>query len=171
LKWQFTDTFAPGVKQIGLSGKPIYVPTQLTYPGLAPIVAEKPMAIAKGVASIGTLPMTPPGDGPEQILAVNVAGKGIVLITGCGHPTVPKIVERARQVFDESVVGLVGGLHYPEKDAKLIQERVDFLKGLNLQLIALSPHDSSEEAQTAVHEAFGSAAKDIKVGQPIAFGQ
>ena len=115
--------------------------------------------------------MTPPGDGPEQVLAVNVEGKGIVLITGCGHPTVPKIVERAKLVFDQPIIGLVGGLHYPEKDAKLIQERVDFLKGLNLQLIALSPHDSSEEAQTAVREAFSGAAKDIRVGQAIAFGQ
>ena len=171
LKWQFTDSFAPGLQQIDLSGKPVYVPTQLTYPGLTPIVATKPMTIANGIASIGTLPMTPPGDGPEQILAVNVEGKGIVLITGCGHPTVPKIVERAKMVFDQPIVGLVGGLHYPEKDAKLIQERMDFLKGLKLQLIALSPHDSSEEAQTAVREAFGDAAKDIKVGQPIAFGQ
>jgi 7,8-dihydropterin-6-yl-methyl-4-(beta-D-ribofuranosyl)aminobenzene 5'-phosphate synthase len=171
LRWQFTDSFAPGLQQIDLSGKPVYVPTQLTYPGLTPIIATKPMTIANGIASIGTLPMTPPGDGPEQILAVNVEGKGIVLITGCGHPTVPKIVERAKMVFDEPIVGVIGGLHYPEKDAKLIQERVDFLKGLKLQLIALSPHDSSEEAQTAVREAFGDAAKDIKVGQPIAFGQ
>lgn len=170
-KWQFTDSFAPGMEQIDLNGKPVYLPTHLSYPGLTPIVAKQPMPIAKGVASIGTLPMTPPGDGPEQILAVNVEGKGVVLITGCGHPTVPKIVERAKMVFDEPIVGLIGGLHYPEKDAKLIQERIDFLKGLKLQLIALSPHDSSEEAQTAVREAFGDAAKDIKVGQPIAFGQ
>lgn len=171
LQWQFTDTFAPGLKQIDLGGKPVYVPTQLSYPGLTPIVATLPLKIAKAVASIGTLPMTPPGDGPEQILAVNVEGKGIVLITGCGHPTVPKIVERARLVFDEPIVGIVGGLHYPEKDAKLIQERMDFLKSLNLQIVALSPHDSSEEAQAAVLTAFVAAAKEIKVGQPIAFGQ
>jgi 7,8-dihydropterin-6-yl-methyl-4-(beta-D-ribofuranosyl)aminobenzene 5'-phosphate synthase len=171
LKWQFTDTFAPGLQQIDLGGKPVYVPAQLTYPGLTPIVATQPMKIAKAVASIGTLPMTPPGDGPEQILAVNIEGKGIVLITGCGHPTIPKIVERARLVFDAPIVGIIGGLHYPEKDAKLIQERIDFLKGLNLQIVALSPHDSSEEAQTAVREAFGATAKEIKVGQPIVFGQ
>jgi 7,8-dihydropterin-6-yl-methyl-4-(beta-D-ribofuranosyl)aminobenzene 5'-phosphate synthase len=171
LKWQFSGSFAPGMEQIDLNGKPVYVPTQLTYPNLTPIVAKQPMPIAKGVASIGTLPMTPPGAGPEQVLAVNVEGKGIVLITGCGHPTVPKIVERAKMVFDQPIVGLVGGLHYPEKDAKLIQERMDYLKSLQLQLIALSPHDSSEEAQIAVREAYGDAAKDIKVGQPIAFGQ
>ena len=74
-------------------------------------------------------------------------------------------------VFDEPIIGIVGGLHYPEKDAKLIQERIDFLTGLKLQLIALSPHDSSEEAQTAVREAFSDIAKEIKVGQPITFGR
>jgi 7,8-dihydropterin-6-yl-methyl-4-(beta-D-ribofuranosyl)aminobenzene 5'-phosphate synthase len=171
LKWQFTNSFAPGLQQIDLGGKPVYVPTALTYPGLTPVIAKQPMKIVKGIASIGTLPMTAPGDGDEQILAVNVEGKGIVLITGCDHPTVPKIVERAKLVFDQPIVGLVGGLHYPEKDAATLQPRIDFLKSLNLQLIALSPHDSSEEAIAAVREAYAGMAKDIKVGQPIAFGQ
>lgn len=166
---QFNHTFSLGNEQVDLSGKRVFVPTQMTYPGVTPVVADRPMAIAKGVATIGTLPMTPPGFGPEQALAVNVEGKGIVLITGCGHPTVPKIVEQARMVFDQPIVGLVGGLHYSEKDAKILQQRADFIKGLNLQLVAVSAHDSSPEAIAAIRQAVPTAATDIKVGQPIVF--
>jgi 7,8-dihydropterin-6-yl-methyl-4-(beta-D-ribofuranosyl)aminobenzene 5'-phosphate synthase len=169
-KWQFTDTFSLGNQQVDLGNKRVYVPKPMTYPGLTPTVVNQPVAIAPGVASIGTLPMTPPGFGNEQVLAVNVEGKGIVLITGCGHPTVPKIVERAKMVFDEPIVGLVGGLHYPEKDSKLLQPRVDYIKGLNLQLVAVSPHDSSQEAIAAIQQVTPAAFEPIQVGQPIAFG-
>jgi 7,8-dihydropterin-6-yl-methyl-4-(beta-D-ribofuranosyl)aminobenzene 5'-phosphate synthase len=169
ISWQFKDTLSLGNQQVDLSGKRLYVPKPMTYPGLTPVVAELPMVIAPAVASIGTLPMTPPGFGPEQVLAVNVEGKGIVLITGCGHPTVPKIIERARLVFDEPIVGLVGGLHYPETDIKVLQPRADYIKGLNLQLVAVSPHDSTKEAIAAIQQTVPNIYKDIKVGQLIAF--
>jgi len=168
---QFNGTFSMGNQQVDLNGKRVFVPRPMTYPGITPVVADHPMAIAKGVATIGTLPMTPPGFGPEQVLAVNVEGKGIVLITGCGHPTVPKIVERAKMLFDQPIVGIVGGLHYPEKDATLLQSRADYIKSLSLQLVAVSAHDSSPEAIAAIQQAVPAAAKDIKVGQPIVFGQ
>lgn len=39
----------------------------------------------------------------EQSLAVNVEGKGIVLIIGYGHQTIEKIIERAQELFDEPI--------------------------------------------------------------------
>jgi len=47
----------------------------------------------------------------EQALAINVANKGIVVIVGCGHQTVPRILERTEALFDEPIYGLIGGLH------------------------------------------------------------
>jgi len=70
----------------------------MTYPGLKPICTENPTIIGKGVATIGTIPsqLFLFGFTHEQALAVNVEGKGIVLIVGCGHQTLPKILKRAR---------------------------------------------------------------------------
>ena len=34
------------------------------------------------------------------------------LIAGCGHQTLPRIIERAEALFDQPIYGLVGGLHY-----------------------------------------------------------
>jgi 7,8-dihydropterin-6-yl-methyl-4-(beta-D-ribofuranosyl)aminobenzene 5'-phosphate synthase len=170
-QWQFNNTFSLGNRQVDLGSKRIYVPQPLTYPGTTPIVTTQPMTIAQGVATIGNLAMTSPGVGDEQVLVINVEGKGIVLITGCGHPTVQKIVERAQAVFDEPIFGIVGGLHLTSKDPKVFQPSVDNLKGLKLGLIALSPHDASGEVIQALREVYPGISQDIKVGQAITVGQ
>ena len=55
--------------------------------------------------------------GYEQALVVHVAGQGLVLITGCGHPTLERLVIRAESLYDLPVVGVVGGLHYEGQTA------------------------------------------------------
>jgi len=68
-------------------------------------------------AVIGTLPFAEVMDDPglpdrnfEQALAVNVAGRGVILVVGCGHPGVPKLVERARAALGRPIAGVIGGL-------------------------------------------------------------
>jgi len=36
------------------------------------------------------------------------------MITGCGHPTMERLVSRAETLFGKQVVGVVGGLHYTD---------------------------------------------------------
>lgn len=50
---------------------------------------------------------------------MNVEGKGIVLIVGCGHQTIPKLLKRYDDVFDEPLYGIVGGLHFPVPEGRL----------------------------------------------------
>jgi 7,8-dihydropterin-6-yl-methyl-4-(beta-D-ribofuranosyl)aminobenzene 5'-phosphate synthase len=48
----------------------------------------------------------------EQSLYANVQGKGLVAITGCGHQTLPRIVDFATQhLAGHKLHGLYGGLH------------------------------------------------------------
>ncbi len=56
---------------------------------------------------------------PEQALAVNVAGKGIVLIIGCGHQTLERAVARTEALFDEPLYGVIGGLHFPVTGSRI----------------------------------------------------
>lgn len=46
----------------------------------------------------------------EQALAVHVAGKGIVLIVGCGHQTILRLLERAEAMFGAPPSGVIGAL-------------------------------------------------------------
>jgi 7,8-dihydropterin-6-yl-methyl-4-(beta-D-ribofuranosyl)aminobenzene 5'-phosphate synthase len=57
----------------------------------------------------------------EQALAINVKGKGIVVIIGCGHQTLERIHSHVEALFDEPFWGFIGGLHYPVTDSRVIQ--------------------------------------------------
>jgi 7,8-dihydropterin-6-yl-methyl-4-(beta-D-ribofuranosyl)aminobenzene 5'-phosphate synthase len=180
--------------QIDLGEKAVYTPVPMTYPGLTPVHSEGPTAIAPGVATLGLIsnPLFFFGYVQEQALAVNLEGKGIVIISGCGHQTLPKLLERADALFDEPVYGLVGGLHYTISDSRVvefgvpilvyagngrlpwepftandIQGKIDLLKKYNPGVAAISGHDSGDEALALFGDTFGDAFSIIKVGEPI----
>jgi 7,8-dihydropterin-6-yl-methyl-4-(beta-D-ribofuranosyl)aminobenzene 5'-phosphate synthase len=177
MAWWRAGTFSLGNQQIDLGSKPLYVPTTLTYPGLMPLVASQPQKIAEGVATLGTIAFAEvwqlalfQARNVEQALAVHVEGSGIVIITGCGHQTLPKLMARTQVLFDEPIVGIVGGLHYENADAQAVEPDIQRLRALQPQLIALSPHDSEAVARQAFRDAFPDIYQDVMVGRPIQFG-
>lgn len=180
-------TFSFGNKQVPLDGKRAFVPTAMTYPGLTPVVAAQPTKIARGVALTGIMPFAEimnngalipvladvttglPVRNSEQALAVNVEGRGIVLITGCGHPTLPKLLARAQAAFSVPVVGVVGGLHLGGAPTDVVQSDIHLLKTLNVQLVGLSPHDSGPVELERFRAAFQDAYQEVEVGRTIRF--
>ena len=173
--WQ-SDTFSAPGGRTDLSDLPIFVPTALTYPGSLPLIADKPIKISEGIASIGSQSFVQPfpiwvGNlvGQEQSLVVNVEGKGLVVITGCGHPGVERIVARAESLFGSPVVGVVGGLHYMGMSTEKVQPHLDFIRSLQPSLVALSPHDSDPSAIELFRTAFMDAYQEIQVGREIHF--
>jgi 7,8-dihydropterin-6-yl-methyl-4-(beta-D-ribofuranosyl)aminobenzene 5'-phosphate synthase len=109
--------------------------------------------------------------GNEQALVVNVNGQGLVLIIGCGHPTIERLVERAEALYGLPVAGVVGGLHYEGFIAADVQPHIQFLKSRQIKLAALSPHDSSIEALEAFQSAFAESYHLLRVGESIQFPQ
>ena len=168
---------------------PVYLPEPLQHPTANVQVAKTPHRIAPSVATIGAIPraLFLMGWTPEQALAVNVAGKGIVLIVGCGHQGVRRIVERAEALFDEPLYGLVGGLHFPVTGSAVqriagaarppwepptkddVHEVIHYLRDRGLQRMALSPHDSFDWTLSAFQEAWGSDFDVVTVGQRLEF--
>ncbi len=172
--WWPEHTFSLGKTQANLGDMPVYVPEHMTYPNLTPIVAEKPQTIAEGVASLGTIPyeeMYKPSIRQyirgEQALAVNVDGIGVVLISGCGHPGIKNMLERAEMLFDFPVTGIVGGLHYTNRKEGALQSEIQLLQAQPLRLLAISPHDSSPATIQIFRDAFPGIYQDIAVGREI----
>ena len=87
--------------------------------------------LAAGVASTGPLARSLFFFGwtEEQALVARLKGKGLVVITGCGHPTIETIMEMVKKISDQPVYAVGGGLHFPITDSP-IQRR-----GLKLQMI------------------------------------
>ena len=120
-KWSKEKSFSLSTKQADLGAKKVYTPVPMTYPGLKPVWADDPVIISKGVATTGTIPryLFFIGWTPEQALVINVEGKGIVLIVGCGHQSLTRLIKRTRELSDVPIHGIVGGLHYAVTDSRI----------------------------------------------------
>jgi len=166
----------------------------MTHPTAKVVLEEEPRVIAPGIVNLGPIPrqLFFLGWTLEQSLAVNVAGKGIVLIVGCGHPTIQRIVDRAEMLFDAPLYGVVGGLHYPVTASRMIrfglpiqrmlgtgewpwnpityqdvEDGIAYLQRRHPQLVALSAHDSCDWSLEAFRQAFGEAYQELRVGEAI----
>jgi 7,8-dihydropterin-6-yl-methyl-4-(beta-D-ribofuranosyl)aminobenzene 5'-phosphate synthase len=191
---QMEGTFALSAEPVDLHGVPAYVPQPMENTSARVTLTEHPRILAPGVASIGAIPrqLFFFGWTPEQSLAVNVAGKGIVLIVGCGHSTLQRIVKRAEGLFEERVYGVVGGLHYPVVASREdmyglpaqqifgtgkwpwdpvnrgdVFKAISFLRARKPGLVSLSAHDSCDWSLDAFRRAFGGAYRDLVVGREI----
>lgn len=167
-------TIAFGELPGGMGERLVFVPHVTTSIGA--VHATLPTLPAPDIATTGVisylevwpLSLFAPKSG-EQALVVHVADHGLVLITGCGHPGLQHLVERAEALYGEQVIGVVGGLHYTNATADELQPQIRFLQDRQLELVALSPHDSGLEALATFESAFPKAYHTLKVGAAIQF--
>lgn len=177
-----------------LAGKPVYATVPLTLTQGRGTVVQAPRLLAPGVATTGPLPraLFLMGYVQEQALAINVEGKGIVLLVGCGHPGVEALVERAEQLFATPVYGIIGGLHFPVTDDRAhlgpfkfqqllgspnppwrpigkdaVSRTLEYLKAKGIHYLAPSAHDTCDWSLHAFEEAFGDAYHALRVGEPL----
>lgn len=157
-----------------LGDRLIFVPTRVAFKGA--IHATIPSLPAPDLATTGVIPYPEifpvslfEPKGMEQALVVHVAGEGLVLISGCGHPTLERLVERAESIYGHPVIGVVGGLHYGDSSADEVLPHIQYLQSRQPALIALSPHDSSPQVLAAFEKAFTEVYHAIRVGETIQF--
>ncbi|MBN2874108.1 MAG: MBL fold metallo-hydrolase [Spirochaetales bacterium] len=198
MKEQKTRTFSLTQGPVSLSGIPVYAPVALSgsvwNPGCSVTVIDEPRILKKGIASIGPIPraLFVMGLTIEHSLAVNVADKGIVLVIGCGHQTVERIIDRARVLFDEPIYGIIGGLHFPVHGGRImagpvnvqaivgtdappwigiteadVEHAIAAIDAISPSVVGLSAHDSSDWAIERFRRAFGDRSVDIRVGRAI----
>ena len=195
---QKEKTFSLSQGPVSLPNVPVYAPARLSAsrwnPGPEPQIIKDPVVLKKGIASIGVIPryLFLMGYTPENALAINVEDKGIVLIIGCGHQTIERIIERTQALFDEPIYAIIGGLHYPVNGGRImigpiniqrivgsdkppwvsiqesdVQNAISAIKSVSPKIVALSPHDSSDWCIDQFKQAFGDTYVDVKVGQKI----
>ncbi|MFZ0160675.1 MAG: MBL fold metallo-hydrolase [Kineosporiaceae bacterium] len=189
---QFRRTFSLGREYPVPGAVTAFVPTRMTHPHADVCVVDDARVIGPGVALLPPLPRMLFWLGPvaEQALVINVRDRGLVLITGCGHPEIERILAAAGQVVDAPIHAVVGGLHLPvhplgtpllpqavlgnpnwpwrpinEDDARSV------IRGIPERgpaaLIALSGHDSTPWTLEAFGQAFGDRYRTLRVGEEI----
>ncbi len=200
LHWQRNRTFSIGREQRPFPNPAtqLVAPDLMSYPGMTTVYATKPMRVGNGVGSTGlgttgTIPrQLVAGWIEEHALVVNVRGLGGVIIVACGHQTVPNLLRRYDEAFEEPLYGVVGGLHFPVPEGRIklgpidVQRRLASGDGVlspvtmeeadaeialllerGLGIVGISGHDSSDEVIAHVAKLFGDSYRHIRVGEAI----
>jgi 7,8-dihydropterin-6-yl-methyl-4-(beta-D-ribofuranosyl)aminobenzene 5'-phosphate synthase len=91
-------------------------------------VIDKPAMLTAGMASTGPLARSLffTGLTEEQALLARLRGKGLVIITGCGHQTIPLLLRYVRTLFDEPVYAVGGGMHFPVTGSRGNRAGIEF---------------------------------------------
>jgi 7,8-dihydropterin-6-yl-methyl-4-(beta-D-ribofuranosyl)aminobenzene 5'-phosphate synthase len=188
---QLRHTFSLGRDAPVPSSLPAYVPTEMEHPRADVCVVDEARVLGPGVAVLPPLErmLFWTGRIAEQALIVNVRGRGLVLITGCGHPEIERTLAVAERLVEGPVYGVIGGLHLPvhamgtpllpqailgspkwpwtpidEADARAV---IETIHERGPQLVALSGHDSTPWTIAAFDEAFGDRHQALRVGEEI----
>ena len=184
-------TFSLSGQSVDLTGKTAYLPTKMTHPTATVEVVTGPQKLAQGVASTGPIDRAIWLMGPiaEQALLVDVEDKGVVMIVGCGHPLLSRLVARAQTVTGRPLYGVIGGLHFPVTgsrvgkggqnilgNGKLPWQRIRrqeardaarLLASLDVKLVALSGHDSCDWSLAAFSDVLKGRCRTLRVGEEI----
>jgi 7,8-dihydropterin-6-yl-methyl-4-(beta-D-ribofuranosyl)aminobenzene 5'-phosphate synthase len=107
-----------------------------------------------------------------RFLAVNVAGKGLVVLTACSHAGVINVLKHARDCFPGvAPYAVMGGLHLAGSNERIIPQTVEGLREFNLAIIAAG-HCTGWRAVTAMVNAFGDTiVNPSAVGKRYTFGK
>ncbi|MDY6985568.1 MAG: MBL fold metallo-hydrolase [Candidatus Thermoplasmatota archaeon] len=80
------------------------------------ITEKEPVAVTEDIYTTGLMGK----DIEEQALVIK-GRQGLVILTGCAHPGVAEIIERARKLFGDDIYALIGGLH-DFRDLELLKD-------------------------------------------------
>jgi 7,8-dihydropterin-6-yl-methyl-4-(beta-D-ribofuranosyl)aminobenzene 5'-phosphate synthase len=128
------------------------------------VEVEEPVTVFPGVMTTGEMRGNP---GPnEQSLIITTEG-GLIILTGCAHPGIVEIVERAKELTGGEVLFVIGGFHLFRSSEKSIRDTMARLKDLGVEYLA-PVHCSGDRARDICREVFGERHVDCAVGRVIA---
>jgi 7,8-dihydropterin-6-yl-methyl-4-(beta-D-ribofuranosyl)aminobenzene 5'-phosphate synthase len=105
-----------------------FLPLAAEADGFDVQVVEEPRLLAAGIVSTGPLArsLAIPGYCEEQSLVARIRDKGLMVITGCGHPTIEVILRMVARMSDEPIYAIGGGLHFPVTGGRGARLGIDF---------------------------------------------
>ena len=102
---------------------------------------------------------------PEQSLVLKTQN-GLIILTGCAHPGIIKIIENAKQNISGDIYLVLGGFHLAGKSEGSIKEIINNFKQLHIKKVAPT-HCTGEVAIALFKEEYRDDFIELKVGQTI----
>lgn len=174
--------------QAGLSGSPpVWTPVPF---GTAQAV-QGPTELLPGLVSTGPMPapMYFLGMLHEHALLASLRDRGLVLVTGCGHPGISTMVKHAKRCTGKDVYAVVGGLHLIASRGRTraqkylaanqppwallggdgVRREIEELRRLGVVKVAPSAHDSCDESLAIMKEVFADDYIPLRAGGEVEF--
>lgn len=127
------------------------------------VEARNATVVCEGVATTGALGT----EIEEQALIINTRN-GLVILTGCSHPGVVEIVERAIELTGSEVYLVMGGYHLGNRGDTALLGIVSEMRELGVERVAPT-HCSGELARRRFRDGFGEDYIEAGVGYSLDF--
>ena len=88
-------------------------------------------SISQGMYTTGAM-----GGGIREQALIIRTSKGLVIVTGCAHPGIVQIVEKAKEMFDEPVYLVMGGFHLGDKSDRQLDGIITAFRDLGVLKVA-----------------------------------
>jgi 7,8-dihydropterin-6-yl-methyl-4-(beta-D-ribofuranosyl)aminobenzene 5'-phosphate synthase len=126
--------------------------------GATVVEVDDPLEIVPGLWSTGQM-----GTGIVEQALVAETSQGLLVVTGCAHPGVERMVARAMKVGGGQVHLVVGGFHLGGAGRERVDEIVAELQRLGVQKVAPC-HCTGDAARELFREAYGTGFYPCGVG-------
>jgi 7,8-dihydropterin-6-yl-methyl-4-(beta-D-ribofuranosyl)aminobenzene 5'-phosphate synthase len=101
----------------------------------------------------------------ERFLAVDVAGKGLMVFSACSHAGVVNVLTHARELFAGTAMhGVLGGLHLSGTNERIIPQTVAAMEQFGLGVVAAG-HCTGWRAMASLYQSFGEKLAPLAVGK------
>jgi len=132
--------------------------------GASVVEVSEPLRICEDVHSTGEL-----GTAVREQSMVIETEKGLVIITGCAHPGIVEIVEKAKELFGDDVLLVMGGFHLGGMNVRRLESIISGFRGLGVARVGPC-HCSGDDAKRLFREAYGDRFINVGVGTVINTG-
>jgi 7,8-dihydropterin-6-yl-methyl-4-(beta-D-ribofuranosyl)aminobenzene 5'-phosphate synthase len=121
------------------------------------------MRVAPGVHTTGPLGSRI----VEQALAVETE-EGLVVLTGCAHPGIVKMVRRAKERLDDRIVLVAGGFHLGDSSQSALEHIISDFRDMGVQRVAPC-HCTGDRARQVLDDVYGDDCTLAGVGWSVEF--
>lgn len=122
---------------------------RMTAAGAKAVAIDRSQEIAKGIYSTGEMGATI----KEHSLVIETP-KGLVIITGCAHPGIVEIIERAKEIVKSTPRLVLGGFHLKGANADEVKKVIDMFKKYEVERVGPA-HCSGDHTLELFKREFG----------------
>jgi 7,8-dihydropterin-6-yl-methyl-4-(beta-D-ribofuranosyl)aminobenzene 5'-phosphate synthase len=171
----------PGLKYIGLP----FTREQAEAAGAVMLERRDPVEIVCGVMTTGEIPRIVPFETVEgfrtvrdgkcctdlinddQALAIDLSGKGLVVVSGCAHSGIINTVRHAQKITGiDELYAVIGGFHLMGADEKRIDATAEVLMELDPEIVRPG-HCTGSRAVCILQRALGERCQPLTAGESI----